>query len=98
MHLSLFYKLEERARLPAFLFVLVQESKMFFIEFFEELIPRNRLKLVFSSATREINPQKTDVIRIARPLNARGMPAAIFNPAFDLLMIGRDLSLIFGHG
>src|SRR6185312_4658125 len=72
-------------RAPGGLF-LIHEREIAFVEFLEELIPVDRLKLLFGISGK-IEPQHTDIASATGALDACGMRAAFLGPLADFVMI-----------
>ena len=70
----------------------MQERQLLLIELLEELLPRNLLERVCTAVTGKVDPQNTRVVRIAGATHMRWLSAALFGPATNGLVIGRDLA------
>src|SRR4051794_32433730 len=77
--------------------VLVQEREVVLLERLEPLVPGDLLERVLAAPAGEVDAEDARVVVAPRRLHARRMPAALLDPAPDLVVICRDVALCHGR-
>src|SRR3954449_4799400 len=84
-------QLVEIAPVAAGRLLLVQQREVRFVEFLEELLPRDFLERGMLRMRRfgKFDADDAGVILIVGPAHGRRSPAALFGPVADLVVVGR---------
>src|SRR5687768_12622163 len=87
-HRSAAHELAEAALLASLRLFLVEEREPLLLELVEELVPRDRLELVFPAVPRVVDAKQAGVILAAGAFDSRRAAAALLDPFSDEVMIG----------
>jgi uncharacterized BrkB/YihY/UPF0761 family membrane protein len=80
-------QLVEVAARSAGSFVLHQQSQVALMEFFEEIVPRDRLQTVFSGVTGKIQAQDANIFASSGAAHAAWTRLALFRPFPNFVIV-----------
>src|SRR5690242_7329803 len=82
-------ELREAALAAVLRLLLVEERELVALEPLEELVPRDLLERLLAAPARVVDPEDPRVVALPGRLHARGAPAALLDPAPDLVVVRR---------